>query len=150
MKKILSVLATGALGLSLLAPTASFAADTVSKTEVENNKPGIHRAFKQNLADHKRPEMKLDDATKAKLTEIREKVKVGELTKEQAKAEIEGLGIKFPDHKKPEMKIDEATKAKLTEIREKVKAGELTKEQAKTQMEELGIKNFGPGKNFKK
>ncbi len=39
---------------------------------------------------------KLDDATKQKLAEIRQKVKDGTLTKEQAQEEMSKLGIKFP------------------------------------------------------
>jgi len=96
----------------------------------------------------KGPRMELDEATKEKLVEIREKVKAGTLTQEQAREEMEELGLKAPGlrapmNKGPRMELDEATKEKLVEIRDKVKAGTLTQEQAREEMEELGMK--GPG-----
>ncbi|MET3292162.1 UNVERIFIED_CONTAM: Zn-dependent metalloprotease [Brevibacillus sp. OAP136] len=50
-----------------------------------------------SLKDRKGP--KLDDATKQKLDEIKAKVEAGTLTKEEAQAEIEKLGVKFFGHR---------------------------------------------------
>ncbi|HAS01475.1 MAG TPA: hypothetical protein DCR67_08045 [Brevibacillus sp.] len=97
----------------------------------------------QEKMKEKRPQM--DEETKNKLDEIREQVKDGSLTQEQAKEEMEKLGLKGFDKVKMIKfnNLDEETKKKLDEIQEQVKAGTLTEEQAKEEMEELGIKQPG-------
>ncbi|MED1662959.1 hypothetical protein [Brevibacillus laterosporus] len=94
----------------------------------------------EKMKESKRPQM--DEETKTKLDEIREQVKDGTLTKEQAMEEMENLGLKGFEKGKVKIvkNLDEETKKKLDEIQEQVKAGTLTEEQAKDKMEELGIK----------
>ncbi|QOS97504.1 hypothetical protein JNUCC42_12940 [Brevibacterium sp. JNUCC-42] len=83
----------------------------------------------------------IDEETKKKIADIQEQVKEGTLTKEQAKEEMEKLGLNIKLRTNGEgKKIDEETKKKLDEIQEQVKEGTLTKEQAKEEMEKLGLK----------
>ncbi|WP_209122938.1 hypothetical protein [Alkalihalobacillus sp. BA299] len=85
----------------------------------------------------------LDEETMEKVKEIREQVKAGTLTEEEAKAELEELGITHPMKGMRGMRgfghLDEETMEKVKEIREQVKAGTLTEEEAKAELEELGI-----------
>ncbi|KJS88929.1 MAG: hypothetical protein JM58_00065, partial [Peptococcaceae bacterium BICA1-8] len=56
----------------------------------------------------------LDEATKEKLIEIREKVKAGNLTQEEAREEMEALGIKAPMLKMGERnKLNDSLHSKL-------------------------------------
>ncbi|MDK2822865.1 MAG: hypothetical protein PWQ67_1305 [Clostridia bacterium] len=89
-KKILSAFLTGTLTLTLIAPSVSFAQSTVNNIEKGRFYRGNTKAYHLNL----------DEETKAKLKEIREQVKEGILTKEQAKEELEKLNIKFPFNRK--------------------------------------------------
>jgi len=171
MKKILPALMVGALAVTLVIP--SFA-ETATSNELTKGRRGYEfhqkavkaRGVNQDqlmeLVQKYAPELQddfqaiennikntrkipqLDGATKEKLIEIREKVKAGSYTQEQAKEELEELGLKAPGFrvpmdKGPRMELDEATKEKLAEIRDKVKAGTLTQEQAKEELEVLGI-----------
>lgn len=138
MKKIMPTLAVGALALTLLVPSASFAASTATDGGKTLRSNGVfttaqkmergQRSFNQqqlmelvkkytpNLVDEyqsyldKIPKAKefpkMDEATKQKMeenrqkiNEIRQKVKDGTLTEEQAKAEMEALGLKGPAQK---------------------------------------------------
>ena len=171
MKKILPALMVGALAVTLVIP--SFA-ETATSNEFTKGRGGYEfhqkavkargvnqdqlmelvqkyapelqddfQAIENNIKNTKKIPQ-LDEATKEKLIEIREKVKAGTYTQEQAREEMEGLGLKAqglraPMDKGPRMELDEATKEKLTEIRDKVKAGTLTQEQAKEELEAHGI-----------
>ena len=86
---------------------------------------------------HKQYE-ELDDETKAKLKEIKQKVKEGKLTKEEAFEKMKELGITFP-HKEDHMnKMFEELDA------EKRKKAEALVANATTQLEKLGVKfHFG-------
>ncbi|MFZ7104927.1 MAG: hypothetical protein ACOWWO_19995, partial [Peptococcaceae bacterium] len=164
MKKITSILAVGALALTLIVP-ASFAATT--DKEGDQGKAGFRswqrinvvRGMNQEqlleLVEKYAPEFQddfqsiweqmqdgrkfpqLDEATKEKLAEIQAKVKDGSLTREEAQAALEELGIKA---RAVHLQLDEATKEKLAEIQAKVKDGSLTREEAQAALEELGIK----------
>jgi hypothetical protein len=87
----------------------------------------------------------LDEATKTKAEAIMENQKAGTITKEEAKTQLEALGITLPEHGgKGRMNglfanLDDATKAKAEAIMENQKAGTITKDEAKTQLEALGI-----------
>lgn len=87
----------------------------------------------------------LDEETIAQLEEIKAQVEAGELTKEEAKTQLQTLGINPPERngkraiKKGFQQLDEETREQLTEIRESVKDGELTKEEAKEQVESLNL-----------
>ncbi|PPA88176.1 hypothetical protein C4A77_26185, partial [Brevibacillus laterosporus] len=77
---------------------------------------------------HEKVKVELDEATKKQLDEIREQVKNGTLTQEQAN---EKLGVKdFDLGKMEKVKFDEAMVKKMDEINEQVKNGTLTQEQA--------------------
>jgi hypothetical protein len=87
----------------------------------------------------------LDDATKAKAEAIMENEKAGTITKEEAKTQLEALGVTVPERGgKGRMNdlfanLDDATKAKAEAIMENEKAGTITKDEAKTQLEALGV-----------
>ena len=90
-----------------------------------------------------RQQVQLDAETKEKLQEIRDQVKAGEITREEAQAQLEELGIDIPFFKQGKRgwynNLDEETKEKLQEIRGQVKAGEITREEAREKCEELGL-----------
>ncbi|PPA86777.1 hypothetical protein C4A76_12680, partial [Brevibacillus laterosporus] len=83
------------------------------------------------------------EATKKQLDEIREQVKNGTLTQEQANEKLGVKGFDLGKMEKVKVELDEATKKQLDEIREQVKNGTLTQEQAN---EKLGVKGFDLGK----
>jgi len=89
-------------------------------------------------APPQRPE--ISDEVKTKLEAIREEVKNGTMTQEQASAKLKELGLarmgKF-DQRRPE--ISDELKAKLEAIREEVKNGIMTQEQANAEFKELGL-----------
>ncbi|PPA80743.1 hypothetical protein C4A76_25575, partial [Brevibacillus laterosporus] len=102
--------------------------------------PDLADDFQKLFDQHEKVKVELDEATKKQLDEIREQVKNGTLTQEQAN---EKLGVKgFDLGKMEKVKLDEAKK-QLDEIREQVKNGTLTQEQAN---EKLGVKDFDLGK----
>ncbi|MED1787460.1 hypothetical protein P4V47_08060 [Brevibacillus laterosporus] len=161
----------GALALAVFAPTAAFAATNtnVDETKVErtfHQKGGydslenrqtnqqelmkIINKYNPDLADdfqklfdqQEKGKVEVDEATKKKLDEIREQVKNGTLTQEQANEKLGVKGFDKGNVKYGKVEVDEATKKKLDEIREQVKNGTLTQEQAN---EKLGVKGFDKG-----
>jgi len=84
-----------------------------------------------------RPE--LSDEVKEKMETIREKVENGEITREEARQELQDLGFgkRFDRDQKPQ--LSDEVKAKLETIREKVENGTLTREQAREKLQELGL-----------
>ncbi|WP_027953941.1 hypothetical protein [Halobacillus kuroshimensis] len=174
MKNVLSKKAlTGALALAIAIPGISYAAtdaetDTGSEAAQESVESGeteirsLLQQFKngersedevlEKLQEQKRFFFQkgghhfedLDDETKEKLEEIKSKVEAGEWTKEEAKAELEELGIEQPRHHggkghRISADLTEEQRTQLDEIREQVESGELTEEEAQAQLEELGI-----------
>ncbi|MGG1265300.1 hypothetical protein [Brevibacillus laterosporus] len=160
----------GALALAVFAPTAAFAATNtnVDETKVErtfHQKGGydslenrqtnqqelmkIINKYNPDLADdfqklfdqQEKGKVEVDEATKKKLDEIREQVKNGTLTQEQANEKLGVKGFDKGNAKYGKVEVDEATKKKLDEIREQMKNGTLTQEQAKEEMEKLGFKH---------
>jgi len=121
-KKIMSALLTGTLTLTLLTP--ALAADTGVGTPsskvvqskqkrdvkpknhdgvnilelVEKYTPELAEQFKNVLPEVKerKSPSKLDEATKEKVDAIREQLKNGEITKEEAQEAMEELGVKAP------------------------------------------------------
>ncbi|MBG9790132.1 hypothetical protein [Brevibacillus laterosporus] len=161
----------GALALAVFAPTAAFAATNtnVDETKVEQafhqkhacfsledresnqqelmkiiNKynPELADDFQKLFDQHEKGKVELDEATKKQLDEIREQVKNGTLTQEQANEKLGVKGFDKGNVKYGKVEVDEATKKKLAEIREQVKNGTLTQEQAN---EKLGVKGFDKG-----
>ncbi|WP_458411787.1 hypothetical protein ACNQFZ_13095 [Schinkia sp. CFF1] len=87
---------------------------------------------------------KLDDATKAKIQAIMDKVKDGSLSRDDAKTQLAQLGVDLPEragglHGAAFDKLDDATKAKVQAIMDKVKDGSLSRDDAKTQLDQLGV-----------
>ncbi|GAV10539.1 hypothetical protein [Paenibacillus sp. NAIST15-1] len=94
----------------------------------------------------------LDDAAKEKAKAILEQVRTGELSKEQARSQLQELGIELnmdfsPAHNmKKETKaihFDDATQQKVKALFDQSKAGTITKEQMKKQLDEvLGVQTL--------
>ncbi|WLR47180.1 hypothetical protein LC065_16900 [Halobacillus litoralis] len=175
MKNVLSKKAlTGAIALAIAIPGISYASSTsdaeveanVNEEVVESGETEI-RSLLQSFKDgeltedevvEKLREQKrfffhkgnhhfeeIDEETKQKLEAIKEQVEAGELTKEEAREQIEELGIKHPHPKgfKPMLdNLTEEQRTALEDIHEKVKSGELTKEEARAEMEALGLDFF--------
>lgn len=174
MKNVFSKKAlAGALALAIAIPGVSYAAtdagtetDTeVTQESVESSETEIRSLLQQykngelsedevleKLQEQKRFFFQkgghhfedLDEETKEKLEEIKSKVEAGEWTKEEAKAELEELGIDQPHHHGGKghpmgAELTEEQRTQLDEIREQVESGELTEEEAQAQLEELGI-----------
>ncbi|TQR42783.1 hypothetical protein [Paenibacillus popilliae] len=141
MKKTLATTALGAV-LTLTSLGSAFAADLPAQS-IGNGQ--LTTAVKVKAATN------LDEATQNKVRAIFDQVKKGTLTKEQAKPQLQELGIdvdfdfnaahdgiKFKG-KVTSVSFDDATKEKVKTILDQAQAGTLTKEQAKSQLQELGI-----------
>ncbi|MGD8191397.1 hypothetical protein ACQCN2_15560 [Brevibacillus ginsengisoli] len=176
MKKLMSKLMVGAVALSVLAPSVSYAA-TISPTTTQAQQTQHHmkqmtpqdrqanQAKLMEVINKYTPELSgqfqaifdKQEANRAKVEEILAQEKAGTLTKEQAKEQLKALGLNFGqrgDHDKDGKnvegkKLDAATKAKVEAIRQQEKAGTLTKEQAQEQLKALGL-NFGQHKDHDK
>ncbi|MGR9050427.1 hypothetical protein ACQ4XT_17485 [Halobacillus faecis] len=176
MKNVLSKKAlTGAIALAIAIPGISYASSTsdaevevnVNKEVVESGETEIRsllQSFKngeltedevvEKLREQKRFFFhkgnhhfeEIDEETKQKLEAIKDQMEAGELTKEEAREQIEELGIKRPHpkgFKKPMLdNLTEEQRTALEDIHEKVKSGELTKEEARAEMEALGLDFF--------
>lgn len=80
----------------------------------------------------------LSDEAKAELKTIRENLKKGTITQEQAQEKMKALGIEpWEGKRNPELSAE--VKEKLDKIRDDVKNGSVTKEEAQEQMKALGI-----------
>ncbi|UFJ40859.1 hypothetical protein LOK74_23195 [Brevibacillus humidisoli] len=168
MKRITTPILTGALALSVVAPFSVFAAtnaDTTADDSLQKQVIVAQRGPDAGMGKHEQlmnlintyaPDLvddfeavfeqlhpKLDEATKQKLDEIRQQLKDGSITQEEAEAQLAELGIEHPRFLKimnrPE--LDEATKQKLDEIRQQLKDGSITQEEAEAQLAELGIEH---------
>jgi len=141
MKKTLATTALGAV-LTLTSLGSAFAAELPAQS-IGNGQ--LTTAVKVKAASN------LDEATQSKVKAIFDQVKKGTLTKEQAKPQLQELGIdvdfdfnaahdgiKFMG-KVTSVSFDDATKEKVKTILDQAQAGTLTKEQAKSQLQELGI-----------
>ncbi|TPG71055.1 hypothetical protein EEL32_22645 [Brevibacillus laterosporus] len=172
MNKKVSKWMIGALALAVFAPTAAFAATNtnVDETKVEQtfhqkhvyysledreanqqelmkiiNKynPDLADDFQKLFDQQEKGKVEIDEAKKKELDEIREQVKNGTLTQEQANEKLGVKGFYLGNAVKVKVEMDEAKKKELDEIREQVKNGTLTQEQAD---EKLGVKGFDFGK----
>lgn len=168
MKKFMSKLMVGAVVLSVLAPSASYAGYTVAsantntqQTQQKENKQAmkqmteeereakheklmeIIKKYTPELADQFQAFFDEQEVMKAKIDEIRDQVKAGTLTVEEAQEKLKELGLEggsgFGKKGFDGKELDEETKAKIDEIREQVKAGTLTKEEAQEKLKELGL-----------
>ncbi|QBP42832.1 hypothetical protein [Paenisporosarcina antarctica] len=86
--------------------------------------------------------------TKATLDEIRDQVKTGDITHEEAHAQMEELGIdpgfgkaghRGHHGKGPFGNIDEETQTAIKDIRDQFKAGDLTEVEAQAKLDELSV-----------
>lgn len=124
MKKMTgSILLASVLALGVIAVPSILAATTAISTTEENS-----------------------TNTKAALDEIRAQVKAGEITHEEAHAQMEELGIdpgfgkaRHRGHhgEGPFSNIDEETRAAIKDIRNQYKAGDLTEDEAQAKLGEL-------------
>ncbi|WP_417897865.1 hypothetical protein ABN702_16485 [Bacillus haimaensis] len=131
----------GALAIAVVLPTATYAATADSGTEETEQTVVVNETNCKG---------ELDEETKAKIKAIKAQVKSGEITEEEAKAQLEEHGIKPRHHRGKHLPLDEEMKAELEAIKAQVEAGEITKEEAKAKLEELGIKLMGKGRHFGK
>jgi len=142
MKKTLATTALGAV-LTLTSLGSAFAAEVPAQS-IGNGQ--LTTAVKVKAASN------LDEAAQNKVKAIFDQVKKGTLTKEQAKPQLQELGvdvdfdfkaahdgIKFKGKVVNSVNLDDATKEKAKAILDQAQAGTLTKEQAKSQLQELGI-----------
>lgn len=164
MKKWKKKTLVGAVALALAVPTISYAATSTDTTTekkestMQDKRYELLDQFKNGeiTADellqqfremrphrpHHLPLANLDDETRKKVEEIKEKVDAGEITKEEAKTQIQELGINPAPF--PHLEWTDEQKQQLEDIRTQVESGELTREEAKQQLEELGIDLKGP------
>ncbi|AGL00863.1 hypothetical protein [Desulfoscipio gibsoniae] len=173
--KVLSIV----LGFSVLVPTASFAADTVTAPVdlPSNAKFNYHQRFdgeqglsaqdnilglvskyapdnmeewqsviaerEQLMSELKEqaPEQRpiLSDEMKEKLQAVREAVKNGTMTQEQAAEELKELGLEKAGEIKQRPELSDEVKEELEAVREAVKNGTMTREQASEEFEKLGL-----------
>ncbi len=141
-EKIISTLVGGALVLTLIIPSVSSASAVQNDCDGQDSqqRKGIHMKMQGFRGQGMRHGMELDEETKVKLQDIKEQIKEGTLTREEAREQMEELGIGMGRFQKgPKIELDEETKEKLHAIKEQVEDGTLTKEEAKTEIEELGI-----------
>ncbi|MCY7487868.1 hypothetical protein M5X00_12865 [Paenibacillus alvei] len=141
MKKTLTTTALGAV-LTFASLGSAFAAEVPAQSIGQLAATAIKVKATSNL----------DETSKEKVKAIFEQMQKGTLTKEQAKAQLQELGvdvefgikgdhdgIKFKLGKVNSVNLDDATKEKVKAILEQAQAGSLTKEQVKAQLQELGI-----------
>ncbi|MCY9761587.1 hypothetical protein M5X06_10990 [Paenibacillus alvei] len=143
MKKTLTTTALGAV-LTFASLGSAFAAEVPAQSIGQGQLAAT--AIKVKATSN------LDETSKEKVKAIFEQMQKGTLTKEQAKAHLQELGvdvefgikgdhdgIKFKLGKVNSANLDDATKEKVKAILEQAQAGSLTKEQVKAQLQELGI-----------
>ncbi|MDK8180034.1 hypothetical protein [Paenibacillus sp. UMB4589-SE434] len=143
MKKTLATTALGAV-LTLTSLGSAFAAEVPAQSI--GNGQLLTATVKVKAANN------LDEAAQSKAKAIFDQLQKGTLTKEQAKLQLQELGvnvdfafkaahdgIKFNVGKVNPVNLDDATKEKSKAILEQAQAGTLTKEQVKAQLQELGI-----------
>ncbi|WP_289356435.1 hypothetical protein [Paenibacillus sp. S-12] len=143
MKKTLTTTALGAV-LTFASLGSAFAAEVPAQSIGQGQLAAT--AIKVKATSN------LDETSKEKVKAIFEQMQKGTLTKEQAKAHLQELGvdvefgikgdhdgIKFKLGKVNSVNLDDATKEKVKAILEQAQAGSLTKEQVKAQLQELGI-----------
>ena len=162
-----------AIGLSVLAPTASFAADTAIPTEAPLKKKAAHTqrlnaeqcqamhdkmldlvdsyapetmdrwenalAERKKLMEELKENYRLSDEEKEKLQAIREELKNGTITREQAREEAQELGIDKIRKHKLNYRLSDEEKEKLQAIREELKNGTITREQAREEVQKLNL-----------
>ncbi|TEB11514.1 hypothetical protein Psfp_03940 [Pelotomaculum sp. FP] len=181
MKSWKAKVVSAALALSVLAPSAAFAADNTTATDDVQFKPGFvsHLRFggaKNQLDDSKILEVvgkyapeslsdwesviaereqlanalkekapaglqktQLSDEQKEQIKNIREQMKDGTLTAEQAKEQLQGLGLDMGRSFGLKTQLTDEQKEQINDIREQVENGTLTAEQAKEQLQGLGL-----------
>lgn len=143
MKKTLTTTALGAV-LTFASLGSAFAAEVPAQSIGQGQLAAT--AIKVKATSN------LDETSKEKVKATFEQMQKGTLTKEQAKAQLQELGvdvefgikgdhdgIKFKLGKVNSANLDDATKEKVKAILEQAQAGSLTKEQVKAQLQELGI-----------
>ena len=181
MKSWKAKVVSATLALSVLAPSAAFAADNTTATDDVQFKPGFvnHLRFggaKNQLEDSKISEVvgkytpeslsdwesvlaereqlanelkekapvglqktQLSDEQKEQIKNIREQVKDGTLTAEQAQEQLQSLGLDLGRSFGLKTQLTDEQKEQIKDIREQVENGTLTAEQAQEQLQGLGL-----------
>lgn len=103
---------------------------------------GIERPVGKGGHHGKEPFGNMDEDTRTAIDEIRDQFRAGELTEEEAQAQLDALDVQLPDDFLTHVRfedLDEETKAALSEIWEQFAAGNLTEEEAQKKVEALGL-----------
>jgi uncharacterized membrane protein len=103
---------------------------------------GIEPPFGKGGHHGKGPFGNMDEETRTAIEEIRDQFKAGDLSEEEAQAQLDALDIQLPDDFLTHVRfedLDEETKSALSEIREQFVAGNLTEEEAQKKVEALGL-----------
>lgn len=169
MKKLLPTLITGTLAITLLIPSSVFAKTAtineipkergryeflqknISERHLDNQQildlvekyaPELKDDFQNviNTLMNKKEFIKIDEITKEKIIEIKEKVKGGELTQEQAREEIEALGINEQIKIVGQGEIDNVTEDNLVKMRMRARLHEFTPENNREKIDGLEMK----------
>ncbi|MEK6267549.1 MAG: hypothetical protein N2C11_03090 [Planococcus sp. (in: firmicutes)] len=129
--------------------------DTITKEEAQTQLEALgielpemgERQGKGNR--HGNPFADLDEETQTQAKAIMDELKDGTLTKEEAQAQLQALGIEAPEmgerqgkgnrHGNPFADLDEETQTQAKAIMDELKDGTLTNEEAQAQLEALGI-----------
>ncbi len=85
----------------------------------------------------------ISDEIKEKIKAIHETVQNGDISQEEAREQLKGLGLNknFPDG--PKLKLSDEAKEKMNAIHEAVQNGDISPEKIREQLQEFGIdKNF--------
>ncbi|MET1032474.1 hypothetical protein [Domibacillus tundrae] len=159
-KTVFNFVMTGALSLGVLGAASlpalaasDTALDSETKAKVETIMDNLRTKLEGIGVDlQERGDMfaNLDDETKAKAEAIMKQKEAGEITEEEAKTQLEALGVTMPergagrggDHLAQDVEnadLDEATQAKADAILAKVEAGTVTHDEAEEQLTALGI-----------
>ncbi|MBO8167547.1 MAG: SHOCT domain-containing protein [Thermoanaerobacteraceae bacterium] len=131
------------LALTLLMSTAAFAISNVNDERNKKNFSRLRTAITERTHFGKEwagKRGKLPEELKAKIAELKEKLKSGEITREQFWEEMKKImpeRFQFKGRKLPE-----ELKAKIAELKEKLKSGEITREQFWEEMKKIMPERF--------
>ena len=103
---------------------------------------GIERPFGKGGHHGGGPFGDIDEETRTAIDDIRDQFKAGDLTEEEAQAQLDELDVNLPKDFLTHVNfddLDEETKTALNEIREQFVAGDLTEEEAQAKVEALGL-----------
>lgn len=103
---------------------------------------GIKRPFGNDGHHGGGPFGDMDEETRTAIEEIRDQLKAGDLTQEEAQAKLDALNVNLPEDFLTHVRfedLDKETRTAMNEIREQFIAGDLTEEEAQVKVEALGL-----------